>query len=233
MKKLFFMASFFGVQITAEDVIALGFELSEEDFKYHFKIERFVQKGFLKNKHYKYDELVKLAKEVELEPIDFVCIYANEIEYLHIMKANAIGYKKTARALELQDKIDVIAKERANLPVGATPKPEVKKVVSKPTATATTKAVKTQGSKPTDFDFDKITVEQIENSGLHKKSRRYILLLSEKLTVEQIIKRNPQFVNDEIYIQTEDYLALVQIAKKYFAPQVEQAKKSLQNKLKM
>ena len=218
MKNLFVLASVYGVQLKAEEVTKLGTEISEDVFKENFKIPAWVEKGYRKHKTYKVEELLTVAGEVSVAVKNE--IIRNEIAHLEVMKEKAIGYKKKGRAEEIQTKIqdlEVLVGLDETTPAPAPVKAKEEKV-KKETETETVTA-------------ESFTREQLDASAMNKKSRKYFILLAQHQTTEEMLAERPELEKGEVYIPVKEYFELIRIAKEYFAPQVEQAVKTLKNKL--
>lgn len=216
MKNLFVLASVYGVQLKAEDVTKLGTEISEDVFKENFKIPAWVEKGYRKHKTYKIEDLLTVAGEVSVSVKNE--IIRTEIAHLEVMKEKAIGYKKKGRAEEIQTKIqdlEVLIDLDEKTPSPASEEVKAEKV-KKETETVTAET---------------FTREQLEASGMNKKSRKYFILLAQHQTTEEMLAERPELEKGEVYIPVKEYFELIRIAKEYFAPQVEQAVKTLKNKL--
>ena len=215
MKNLFVLASVYGVQLKAEDVTKLGTEISEDVFKENFKIPAWVEKGYRKHKTYKVEELLTVAGEVSVAVKNE--IIRNEIAHLEVMKEKAIGYKKKGRAEEIQTKIQDL---------------EVLVVDETKPASAPVKAKEEKVKKETEtVTAESFTREQLDASAMNKKSRKYFILLAQHQTTEEMLAERPELEKGEVYIPVKEYFELIRIAKEYFAPQVEQAVKTLKNKL--
>lgn len=216
MKNLFVLASVYGVQLKAEDVTKLGTEISEDVFKENFKIPAWVEKCYRKHKTYKIEDLLTVAGEVSVLVKNE--IIRTEIAHLEVMKEKAIGYKKKGRAEEIQTKIqdlEVLIDLDEKTPSPASEEVKAEKV-KKETETVTAET---------------FTREQLEASGMNKKSRKYFILLAQHQTTEEMLAERPELEKGEVYIPVKEYFELIRIAKEYFAPQVEQAVKTLKNKL--
>ena len=216
MKNLFVLASVYGVQLKAEEVTKLGTEISEDVFKENFKIPAWVEKGYRKHKTYKIEDLLTVAGEVSVLVKNE--IIRTEIAHLEVMKEKAIGYKKKGRAEEIQTKIqdlEVLIDLDEETPAPASEEVKAEKV-KKETETVTAET---------------FTREQLDASGMNKKSRKYFILLAQHQTTEEMLVERPELEKGEVYIPVKEYFELIRIAKEYFAPQVEQAVKTLKNKL--
>ena len=216
MKNLFVLASVYGVQLKTEDVTKLGTEISEDVFKENFKIPAWVEKGYRKHKTYKIEDLLTVAGEVSVLVKNE--IIRTEIAHLEVMKEKAIGYKKKGRAEEIQTKIqdlEVLIDLDEETPAPASEEVKAEKV-KKETETVTAET---------------FTREQLDASGMNKKSRKYFILLAQHQTTEEMLVERPELEKGEVYIPVKEYFELIRIAKEYFAPQVEQAVKTLKNKL--
>ena len=216
MKNLFVLASVYGVQLKAEEVAKLGTEISENVFKENFKIPAWVEKGYRKHKTYKIEDLLTVAGEVSVLVKNE--IIRTEIAHLEVMKEKAIGYKKKGRAEEIQTKIqdlEVLIDLDEETPAPASEEVKAEKV-KKETETVTAET---------------FTREQLDASGMNKKSRKYFILLAQHQTTEEMLVERPELEKGEVYIPVKEYFELIRIAKEYFAPQVEQAVKTLKNKL--
>jgi len=217
MKNLLVLASQYGVQLKADDLLAYAGakELTEEQFKKAFQIP-ITLKTFRKNKNYNFEDMLALAAEREMPSDVMQAILNNEIAYLKLMESNSRGYGKKARADEFKEKAQVLwervlayDEQKPAAPASETSKPKTQKEV---------------------ITAENLTVELLEKSGMNRNSRRFLILLAQIQTKEQVLQTRPDLEKGEIYIPTKEYFELVTQAKEYFAPQLEAALKTLNNK---
>lgn len=202
-KNVFVLASLYGVALKAEHdfLTEKGAPIIDvERFKNRFEIPAETEVGYRKHRHFDIGELIEQAHGF-VNHEEQIEMLDNAIAYVEEMRNRALSYKKRARAEELSERRNELEKWKANV-----------------------KGDLEAGKE------EEYTLEELENSGMKKNSRRYFILLAQKLSTEQILEKREDLRDYEVYIPAKEYLELVQIAKVYFAPQLEQAKKTLKNK---
>ena len=76
------------------------------------------------------------------------------------------------------------------------------------------------------------TVEDVLKSGMNPKHRNSLLLFSKLLSAKQLKEMSPGLEREYVYIPYFEYIELLEVAKDYFLPQLENAEKLLKKKLK-
>lgn len=243
MKNVFLLAVMYGVQLTKADLTGLkNSQQSEEDFRKQHEIPQDVKadSAFKSDADFSLEDLIALANENKNgKMVDRLIMM--ELEKLEVAHGNAKGKDKeelearikTVESLNKDEAKPAKPEKKASKKgekkdaKGAKPaKPAKEAKEAKPAKPAKEAKKKTEPKKP--FEF---TVKDVEKSDISPRHRKHLLLLSDKLTAEEIKKKHPELLDQYVYIPYTEYIDLLEVAKKYFAPQVKKAIKTLENKI--